>query len=139
MSKNVIAALVVVIALAGAAAVVVTSKDSPKKDDGMQTTNTSQSSTTDKTASSATQTNAVTIQNFAFSPATIKVKVGDTVTWINQDSTQHSVIANTASADAPNGSLMAKGETYKFTFNKAGTYAYHCGVHPSITGTVTVE
>jgi amicyanin len=82
---------------------------------------------------------AVDIKEYAFTPETIKVKVGETVTWTNQDSVQHNVAADTPSADAPDGPLIGKGETYKFTFNKAGTYTYHCTPHPSMKGTVIVS
>jgi amicyanin len=80
--------------------------------------------------SNAVATNVATLENYAFSPAVIKVKVGDTVTWTNKDAVQHTVTANTSSADAPNGPLFGQGETYKFTFTKAGTYTLHCEPHP---------
>lgn len=87
----------------------------------------------------AVATNSVTIADFNFSPSTIKVKAGDTVTWTNQDTTSHTVTADVKSSDAPDGPQIAKGETYSFTFKKAGTYTYHCSIHPSMRGTVIVE
>jgi amicyanin len=81
---------------------------------------------------------AVKIQNFAFSPATIKVKVGDTVTWTNEDSVAHTVTADDTSVGGPKSELFGQGKSYSFKFTKAGTYAYHCTPHPQMKGTVEV-
>jgi amicyanin len=67
------------------------------------------------------------------------VKVGTKVTWTNQDSVGHDVVADTESPDAPKSDLLRKGESYSFTFNKAGTYTYYCSPHPYMKGTVIVE
>ena len=78
----------------------------------------------------------VTIQNFAFSPATLTVAVGTTVTWHNNDSPTHTVVSDSgvfSSGDLPTGS------TFSFTFSATGTFSYHCGIHPSMKGTVTVQ
>lgn len=88
--------------------------------------------------SPASNASAVTINNFAFGPQNITVKAGTTVTWTNKDSASHTVTADQASADAPASQNLAQGQTYSFTFKKAGTYAYHCQIHPSMKGTVTV-
>lgn len=80
--------------------------------------------------------NTVVIQNFAFSPNTITVKVGTTVTWINQDSTVHNVISDTGAFGSKN---LNPGESYNFTFTQAGTYPYTCTIHPSMKGTVIVQ
>ncbi|HEY8283631.1 MAG TPA: cupredoxin family copper-binding protein [Chloroflexota bacterium] len=78
----------------------------------------------------------VTIQNFAFSPAVLKVALGTTVTWTNQDSVAHTVTSDT-NAWADSGSL-ATGKTFSVTFNKAGSFAYHCAIHPTMTAQVLV-
>ena len=88
--------------------------------------------------SSAVSTNTVSIKNYIFTPATIKVKVGTMVTWTNTDAVSHNIVADKLSSDAPNTKLFAKGESVSFTFNKAGTYAYHCFPHPYMHGTVVV-
>jgi plastocyanin len=82
--------------------------------------------------------NTVTISNFAFAPAALTVKTGTTITWINQDGVNHSIIADQPSSSAPSSPLFGKSATYTFTFKKAGTYAYHCGVHPEMQATITV-
>ena len=79
---------------------------------------------------------AVTISSFAFNPAEITVKVGDTVTWTNQDSVGHTVVADDNSFTSQS---LPQGGTYSFKFTKAGTFAYHCSVHPSMTAKVTVQ
>jgi len=79
------------------------------------------------------QTPAVSIENFTFNPAVLTVKVGTTVIWTNNDTVDH----NIKSADF-NSPLMKKGETYEFKFDKAGTYDYSCGIHPTMTGQIIV-
>jgi plastocyanin len=77
----------------------------------------------------------VTIGNFAFAPAELKVPVGTTVTFRNDDDTIHSIVA-------PDGSFRSKGldtgDTFSFTFSKPGEFAYICGLHPFMHGKVTV-
>lgn len=78
---------------------------------------------------------AVTIANFAFSPGTINVKVGDQVTWTNQDSATHDVEGDGGISSGP----LAQGKTYSMTFSTAGTFNYKCAIHPSMTGQVVVK
>jgi plastocyanin len=63
------------------------------------------------------------------------VAVGTTVTWTNQDSTAHTVTANDGSFDS---GPIQPGKSFSHTFSTAGTVAYHCKIHPSMTATVTV-
>ena len=77
----------------------------------------------------------VTVQGFAFGPASITVNTGDSVTWTNKDSTAHTVTADGGSFDQP---LPASGGTATVTFNTAGTFPYHCTIHPNMHGTVVV-
>jgi len=84
----------------------------------------------------------VTIQDFAFSPPSVTVPVGTTVTWTNQDSAPHQIVSD-ATPLFSLGALftsnqLLQGQTFSFTFNNAGTYAYHCGIHLFMKGTVTV-
>ncbi len=80
----------------------------------------------------------VEIKDYAFNPATITVKVGTKVTWTNQDSMRHDVVATNPSSDAPSSELFGRGESYSFTFNKTGTYDYYCTPHPYMKGKVIV-
>jgi len=75
------------------------------------------------------------IQNFAFSPATINIKAGTTVTWKNMDSAPHTVTALTGAFDS--GSI-ATNSTFKFQFNTPGTYVYHCTIHSMMANATVI-
>jgi plastocyanin len=79
---------------------------------------------------------AVTIMGFAFKPATLDVAVGTTVTWTNQDSVGHTVTADDGSFDS---GTVNGGATFSQVFSTAGTFAYHCKIHSSMHGTITVR
>jgi amicyanin len=81
----------------------------------------------------------VTIKNFAFDPPALTVKSGTVVTWVNQDATTHTIVSDAGSPESFSSDLIATGATYSFTFAQAGTYAYHCSIHPSMNGTVIVQ
>ncbi|WP_030751367.1 plastocyanin/azurin family copper-binding protein [Streptomyces sp. NRRL S-31] len=80
---------------------------------------------------------AVAIRNFAFSPATLKVSVGTTVTWANEDTDAHTV-TSTGSGGPLRSAALATHATYRHTFTKPGTYAYLCTIHPFMTAKVEV-
>jgi plastocyanin len=76
----------------------------------------------------------VHIKNFAFSPARITVKKGQTVTWVNDDAVQHTVKGPSFESQT-----LATGDTFQHTFTEdPGDYDYSCTIHPSMKGTVTV-
>lgn len=79
--------------------------------------------------------NTVTIQNMAFNPQTLNVKVGTTVTWINNDTVTHDVTSDTGLFTSGN---LTHGMSYNYTFNQTGNYTYHCAIHPSMTGSIVV-
>lgn len=81
--------------------------------------------------------NTVIIQNFAFNPNNLTVKTNTTVTWINNDSTTHAVTSDNGAFQS-SGNLN-QGANYTFTFTKAGTYPYHCSIHPKMKGTIVVQ
>lgn len=78
-------------------------------------------------------TASVSIKNFAFNPASLTVKVGTTVTWVNNDSTPHQIKSGTF-----NSNIMSNGQTFQFTFSSAGEYNYSCAIHPSMQGKIVV-
>jgi len=86
--------------------------------------------------------NTVTIKNFAFSPQTMTVSQGSTVTWVNQDSVEHQIISDTSGSNAEGAIFkstpLPNGASYSFKFDIPGTYPYHCSIHPSMKGTITV-
>jgi plastocyanin len=78
----------------------------------------------------------VAIVDFAFNPTTVSVAKGGTVTWSNTGTTAHTVTADDASCDSGN---VDPGTSTSFTFTAAGTFAYHCKIHPTMKATVTVS
>lgn len=80
--------------------------------------------------------NEVFIQGLAFNPRTITVAANTTITWTNKDAIEHSVTSNTSLFDS---GLIGSNGTFTYTFTTAGTYSYHCKVHPSMTASVTVS
>lgn len=80
-------------------------------------------------------TNEVWIQGMAFSPSSITVTTGTTITWTNKDSYAHTVSSNDSLFES--GSI-GSGKTFTYTFTTTGTFLYHCSIHPSMTGSVVV-
>lgn len=78
----------------------------------------------------------VSIAAFAYDPSSVTITVGDTVTWTNNDAVGHTVTADDGSF---NSGSFGNGDEYARTFTSAGTFAYHCAIHPAMTGVVTVE
>jgi len=80
----------------------------------------------------------VKIDNFSFTPPTLTVAVGATVTWVNRDDIPHTVV----STDDPKvfkSKALDTDDKFSFTFTKAGTHAYFCSLHPKMNGKVVVQ
>ncbi|MCX6778716.1 MAG: plastocyanin/azurin family copper-binding protein [Candidatus Magasanikbacteria bacterium] len=77
----------------------------------------------------------VTIQNFSFQPADLQVTSGSTVIWTNLDSVQHIVSLPGTFESSP----LNSGDTFQYTFSIPGAYGYHCAIHPSMVGQITVK
>lgn len=79
----------------------------------------------------------IEIKNFAFVPANVSVEPGTKVTWTNRDTLQHTATSDATGVpiDSP---YLNQGDSWSFTFNQNGTYAYHCTPHPFMTGVVIV-
>lgn len=82
-----------------------------------------------------TTSKTVSIQDFAYSAATLNITKGTTVTWTNNDAAAHTVTADDGSFDSGN---IASGATYTHIFSEAGTIAYHCTYHPGMKASVVV-
>ena len=81
--------------------------------------------------------NTVTIDNFSFAPATLTVKAGTTVTWMNKDDIPHGIgSANNAFKKGP---ALDTDDSFSFTFTTPGTYQYFCYIHPHMVGSIVVE
>jgi plastocyanin len=83
----------------------------------------------------ATAAPAVHISNFTFGPAMLTVRVGQTVTWTNDDDIPHTV---TAIDHSFKSKVLDTGERFTFTFTKPGLVGYFCSLHPHMTGKVMV-
>lgn len=84
---------------------------------------------------SSVSANTILIKNFAFDSASITVKVGSTVRWVNQDSVPHRIVF----ADGADSTVLAGMQSWSRKFDQAGTYDYACTIHPTMLGTVIVE
>ncbi len=78
----------------------------------------------------------MTIVDFSFSPGSITIDVGDTVTWVNDGPTQHSATSSNGAFDT---GIFPAGESRSHTFDQAGTFSYICTPHPNMRGTVVVQ
>lgn len=78
----------------------------------------------------------IMIANFQFSPTTMEIAVGETAQRINSDNVPHEIVADDDSFQGP---TLQPGESFIHTFTQAGTYAYHCQIHPSMKGTIIVK
>ena len=94
------------------------------------------SSTAAASSSSSGGGVAIKMQNIAFDPKDVTVKVGQKVTWTNDDSVDHNVTSQ--SGESIKSDNLGKGATFSFTPTKAGTIKYVCTIHPGMTATLTV-
>jgi plastocyanin len=83
----------------------------------------------------AQESAAVSIVDFAFQPASVEIATGGTVTWTNTGQAPHTVTADDGSFDS---GTLSPGATFSQTFATAGTFTYHCNIHPQMTATVIV-
>ncbi len=74
--------------------------------------------------------------SWGYSPQTITITAGSQVTWTNAGSLQHTATADDGSFDS---GLVDKGASWSLTFNKPGTYTYHCTPHPWMKATIVVQ
>ena len=77
----------------------------------------------------------VNIDNFAFTPATITVPKGSTVTWVNRDDIPHLVVCPSVKARSK---VLDTDQSFAFRFEKPGRVDYFCALHPHMTGTIMV-
>ncbi len=77
---------------------------------------------------------SVEISGFAFTPSTLTIAKGTTVTWTQKDAAPHTV----TSSAFDSGTLNA-GQTYSRTFDEIGSFDYRCNFHQSMTGKIIVQ
>jgi|GEM_PF-574704 len=76
----------------------------------------------------------VTLQSLSFRPANLMIRKGETVRWMNKESAPHTIISDPFKSETLN-----MNESFSFTFNEVGTFAYSCGIHPAMKGTIIVK
>ncbi len=127
--RRIVPALCAVVALAAAGC---GSSNSSSTSSGSS----SSASTSTDAASSSGGGVAIKMQNIAFDPKAVTVKVGQKVTWTNEDTVDHNVTSQ--SGETIKSDNFGKGATFSFTPTKAGTIKYACTIHPGMTATLTV-
>jgi len=78
----------------------------------------------------------VTIENFHFIPATLKIAAGSSVTWTNKDDDVHTVMD---AAGVFRSGALDGGQSFRYTFAKAGVYRIACSLHPQMSEVIVVE
>lgn len=91
------------------------------------------------TPAPATGAASILIKNFVFSPETLTVRTGTTVTWTNQDTAPHQIASDAGAPVAFSSGPLSTGATYQFTFTSPGTYPYHCSIHPTMKAAIMVQ
>ena len=143
MNKGTIISIIVIAALLliGVFAYMFSQQTSTNNAGGSLVNQPSSSSNTESnspsTSQSTPQSKDIVIQNFAFSPSTINIKAGDSITWTNQDSAAHTVTSDSGSE--LDSELLSQGDAYSHTFDTPGTYPYHCTPHPGMKAKVIVS
>jgi plastocyanin len=79
----------------------------------------------------------VVMQGIAYSPSTITVRVGQRITWVNEDDVLHDVVST--DGEKIESELFPKGESFSFTPTRGGSIHYVCTIHPGMEGSITVE
>lgn len=137
MKKSWIIGIVIVIILVIGGIILATQMKNPGANTGTNGANLTPPSIPNMPGNTAAQTYNVAINNFAFSPAYLSIKAGDTVIWTNKDSAPHTVTSDAGSELG--SSTLSTGNTYSHTFNTAGTFNYHCSIHTMMKAKIVVE
>jgi plastocyanin len=90
----------------------------------------------DANAGPPLQNAVVKIANFTFSPPTLTVRPGTTVTWVNDDDIPHTVVSKDGVFKSK---VLDTGDRFSFSFAKPGQFGYFCSIHPHMTGTIVVK
>ena len=96
----------------------------------------SKTASTSTTKMPAAAANQVIIENFSFVPATLTVKAGTKVTWINRDDVPHTVNENDKVFKS---GTMDTDDQFSYTFSSPGTFGYFCALHPKMIGQIIVK
>jgi plastocyanin len=78
----------------------------------------------------------IVVKDFMFTPMSLTVKAGSTVTWVNMDDEPHTVVSNT---QLFRSGALDTAESFSFKFSEPGTYHFTCSIHPRMVGTIVVQ
>jgi plastocyanin len=81
---------------------------------------------------------AITMANYAFSPASETISVGDSITWTNTDQAPHNVTTTSGPVSIQSPTLNT-GQSWSYTFTVPGSYSYICSIHPDMRATLLVQ
>lgn len=139
---SIIVAGLVVLVIGGAVTATQLNKDSDSSMTGMSNmeskNNSAESTSQGEQDLTAQNEVAMDIRDFDFEKPNIKIKAGTTVTWTNQDTARHDVVIDGEGAEGLGSELLAKGESYSFTFTEPGMTNYLCEPHPYMKGMINV-
>ncbi len=100
-------------------------------------TSLNQNNTLNETLQLSYESYEIKIQSYKFSPETLRIKAGDSVTWNNLDIVNHTITSN--SGNVLDSYSFGKDDSFSFKFNVKGAYTYHCSLHERMQGTIIVE
>lgn len=83
-------------------------------------------------------THTVVIEGMQFTPATLTIRPGDAVTWVNKDIVEHTATTPASSKQPFDSGMIAVGKSWKHSFKASGTYDYICTYHPTMKGVIKV-
>ena len=104
--------------------------NSPSSPSGIPTPAPAGSTTVTISSGASTQTTT------AFGTNPLTISTGTTISWLNGDNTTHT---STADGNQWSSGDVSPGGRFNFTFTSTGRYAYHCQIHPNMTGTIVVQ
>jgi len=134
MNKTRLAVILVILIILIGGALALTRKPTTNKTGTLPASTTVD---TQATNDQATPGGNITMKNMMFTPSQITIKKGASVTWTNNDTVTHTVVID--QGEGPISGDIAPGATYSYTYTKAGSYQYHCGIHSSMRGTIVVQ
>lgn len=134
MNKLVIIGLVALVVLGGTF-YFVSMTGQPTKTEGIEKIEQEPEGITPETSEPAEYN--IDMLDYTFIPSTKKIKVGDTIVWINKDVTGHSITS--VDDDELDSGLIEKDDNYLHTFNEPGEFEYHSTAWPSMTARIIVE
>ena len=134
---RVVVLAVILVGALGAVSLVLRNTDPPARPIAVTSTTSASGAGSGSSVVSDEAGVAVDIKDFAFSPDPLAIAVGSTVTWTNSDGFAHTATAVDASMF--DSGKLASGQAFSHRFDVAGTYAYKCAIHNSMTGTIVVK